>query len=153
MPHFNELGEQAGLPEDWMDSFESISMDTSIFHSNDEHKCAENKSCRIIPEWSYTPISYGTTPSVLYPGQKVTYIVDPSYANNRQLPGTFLHMIDVKIDEVALDMRLYLDEEVTNQAGLAGSQKNYVEGVVNTKTRNPNANLVGWMHGAGNAYK
>lgn len=153
MPHFNVLGEKAGLPEDWMNSFEYLSMYTTVSHGGKVDKCAVQNNCRVIPDWSYTPISYGTTPSVLYPGQKVTYIVDPKASCNRQLPGSFLHAIDVKIDDVELDMRAYQDEEVTNQAGTSCWTKNYIEGHVQTQHRNLNSKLVGWMHGVGDAYR
>ena len=44
-----------------------------------------------------TPIWYGMSPPVLYPGQKATLLVNPGGAPWRQLSGTFLRMIDVKL--------------------------------------------------------
>ena len=61
-----------------------------------------------------TPIWYGMSPPVLYPGQKATLLVNPGGAPWRQLAGTFLRMVDVKLDDVELDMNPFTDEEVVN---------------------------------------
>lgn len=110
---FNEIGAQAGLATDWYNSYHSINMQAKVTHGQEVHGCRSASRCNIVPNWDYTPISYGISPKVLYYGQKVTYIVNPGLAGSNQLDSTFLHHIDIKIDDVQLDMRPYLDESVT----------------------------------------
>ena len=49
-------------------------------------------------------------------------------------------------------MRPYIDEESTVEPALNEWSINYVEGTVRAHTAKSSSNLVGWMHGAGNAY-
>jgi hypothetical protein len=93
------------------------------------------------------------SPPVLYPGQKATLLVNPGGAPWRQLSGTFLRMIDVKLDDVELDRNPFTDEEVVKQAGLGARRMQYVEGNVKTQVRTLNSIMTAWFHGAGYAYK
>ena len=148
----NELGEQAGLPTGWFNAYSSVTLVADISTGDDTLRCSSTNSCKIFPCWTYTPLFYGITPSVVYPGQKVTYIVDPKASTNYQFHSTFMHMIDVKIDDVEIDMRPFMDEE-SEESTLSNWRKNYIEGYVLSWWSNPDAHVTGWLHGSGYAYK
>ena len=74
-------------------------------------KCERAAGCRIKPCWTFTPIWYELSPAVVYPGQHVTLIIDPKKAPRHQFDSTFIHMIDVKLDDHQIDMRKFMDEE------------------------------------------
>ena len=109
-----------GLDEDWFNGFNEAYFEISVkLNSGNTLKCGTYWGCKVRASWDYTPIWYGTVPSVTYPGQKVTMIINPARAPTLQFSrNTFLHMIDVKFDDVELDMRKYIDEEVAKQKTL-----------------------------------
>ena len=115
--------------------------------------CGNNVDCRIKANWDNTPISYGLSPNVIYPGQKTVMMVNPKKVPERKLTGTFLHKVDIKIDDVQINMNPFTDEEVTDEENLTKWVTNYIEGIVGNEIATTEANVVTWFHGAGNAYK
>ena len=109
--------------------------------------------CRIKANWDNTPLSYGLSPNVIYPGLKTVEMVNPMRVTTRKLTGTFLHKVDIKIDDVQINMNPFTDEEVTDEENLTWYRTNYVEGIVMNELATTEANVVTWFHGAGNAYK
>ena len=68
LPDLNTLMAPYGMPEDWFDSFGYLNFYAEIAADGNKLSCANTNSCRIIPHWSYTPIWYGLSPPVVYPG-------------------------------------------------------------------------------------
>ena len=68
LPDFNKLMEAYGMPEDWFNGFDAMSMYAEIVSDFNTLTCASTNNCRIVPHWSYTPIWYGLSPPVVYPG-------------------------------------------------------------------------------------
>ena len=80
-------------------------------------------------------------------------MVNPKKVPERKLTGTFLHKVDIKIDDVQINMNPFTDEEVTDEENLTKWVTNYIEGIVGNEIATTEANVVTWFHGAGNAYK
>ena len=152
MPDMNTLMEPYGLDEDWFNAYEIVYFTADVVTNEHTLKCSWVNGCRVRARWLYTPIWYGMSPPVLYPGQKATLIVDPAGAPWRQFGGTFIHMIDIKLDDIELNMSPFMDEE-EQQETLGARTINYVEGMVATKTRTRDSHVTAWFHGAGYAYK
>ena len=93
------------------------------------------------------------SPAVVFPGQKTTLLVNPGGAPWHRLEGTFLRMIDIKIDDTELNMNPFIDEESNTEASLSARRMQYPAGYVMTQTANPNAQMTAWFHGSGNAYE
>ena len=51
------------------------------------------------------------SPSVLYPGAETVLFIDPASAPANQMNSTFLHMVDIKLDGVELDINPFVNEE------------------------------------------
>ena len=153
MDNLNSVGLQMGLPTDWYNNYHTVTLEAKVIANGATQTCSSSSNCSIKPTWDYTPIFYGVSPQVLYPGQKVTYIVNPAQAPNHRLDSTFLPYIEVKVDGIQLDMRPYADPESTYPNTLRSWVKNYVPGLNQAHTRCTNSTVVGWIHGAGNAYK
>jgi len=153
MDDLNTVGAQMGLPTDWYNNYHSVTLEAKVIANGATQTCSSSSNCRIQPTWDYTPIFYGVSPQVLYPGQKVTYIVNPAKAPNHRLESTFLTYIEVNIDDIQMDMRPYADPESTVPNTMTNWVKNYIPGRNMATHRNNDSTAVGWIHGAGNAYK
>jgi len=68
------------LEEDWFNRYDSMSMYAQINTGGNTLKCGTDNDCRIVPHWSYTPIWYGLSPPVVYPGLDATLIINPKHA-------------------------------------------------------------------------
>jgi hypothetical protein len=53
-------------------------------------------------------------------------------APSRQFDSSFLHMIDIKLDDIELNIQPFIDEEQDDADTLSKWNLNYVEGYVNT---------------------
>ena len=113
MPDMNTLAAPYGKSTDWFNDRHEIIMRAYVRTGNGEEvlACSTEKACRVRPNWSWTPIWYGMSPAVLYPGQLATMIINPARAPAHQFPGTFIHMIDIKLDDIELDRAAFVDEE------------------------------------------
>ena len=82
-------------------------------------------------------------------------MVDPRGVPDRALSGTFLHLVDVKIDDVELNLNPFTEELVIDddEPSLNKWRTNYIEGIVMNEIATTESNVVSWFHGAGNAYK
>ena len=56
------------LENDWFNAKDDMSMYAEIVVGNNKLTCSTTNDCRIVPHWSYTPIWYGLSPPVVYPG-------------------------------------------------------------------------------------
>jgi hypothetical protein len=69
MPDLNTLMQAYPmLTEDWFNQFDAMSMYAEIMSGDNKLTCGTTNDCRIVPHWSYTPIWYGLSPAVVYPG-------------------------------------------------------------------------------------
>ena len=68
-----------------------------------------------------------------------------------QVLGTFLHKIDIKLDDTELNMTPFMDEQVSEEENLKSLSTNYVEGYVINELSNMDSTLTAWFHRAGNA--
>jgi hypothetical protein len=113
MPDMSTLMAQFGLETDWFNDRHEMWLRAYVRTGNGQEvlACPTEKSCRIRPSWGWTPIWYGMSPPVLYPGQLATMIVNPAKAPAHQFVSTFIHMIDIKLDDIELDINPFVDEE------------------------------------------
>jgi hypothetical protein len=83
MGSLNDMGADRGLPNDWFNAYSVINLYADVLNAPTATtlKCTGN-NCLVNACWHFTPIFSGITPSVVYPGQKVTYLVDPRAAKN-----------------------------------------------------------------------
>ena len=146
--------EVAGLANDWYNAFWEVNFELKVDPGTAGETtltCATTAACRVRPNWNQTPLSYGLSPNVLYPGQKTTAMIDPRGVMDRQFSGTFLHMVDIKLDDTELNRNPFVDEEVTDQESLSWWTTNYIEGLVTNEIATTESSVVSWFHGAGNA--
>jgi hypothetical protein len=79
LPDWNTLTELSGLPTDWFSSFHEVWFVLSLRNNIGEEIlcCTDAASCRIRPNWYYTPLYKGMSPNVMYYDQVTTMIVNP----------------------------------------------------------------------------
>ena len=146
----------AGLPEDWFTAYYEAYFELKVDPGTGGQTsltCGSANKCKIRPNWHQTPISTGLSPNVLYPGLKTVLMVNPMGVPDRKFKGTFLHKIDIKLDDTELNMTPFTDEEVSEEENLNSWRTNYVEGYVVNELANEDPVLTAWFHGAGNAYE
>ena len=81
--------------------------------------------------------------------------VNPMGVGERSFSGSFLHLADIKIDDVELNITPFTDEDAfgDDEQALTNWRTNYIEGYVMNEIATTEANVVSWFHAAGNAYK
>ena len=82
-------------------------------------------------------------------------IVNPMGVGERSFSGSFLHLGDIRIDDVELNITPFTDEDGfgDDEQVLNDWYTNYIEGYVMNEVATTEANVVSWFHAAGNAYK
>ena len=114
--------------------------------------CAETAHCKIRPRWDYTPVWQEFSPAILYPGQKTSLFITPYYVEVNQLEGTFLHYIDIRLDDTELNIIPYMDSE-SGQGSIRGwKTSTQIEGDVKTNVRTLDSNVSVYFHGTGYAF-
>ena len=86
LPDFNTLMEVAGLPEDWFSAYQELDFELKVDPATGGQStltCGSASQCTIKPNWYQTPLSYGLSPNVVYPGQKTVMMVNPQGVMNR----------------------------------------------------------------------
>ena len=78
--------EVAGLPEDWFAGYHEVNFELKVDPGTagaTTLTCGSTSECRIKPNWYQTPISYGLSPNVLYPGQRTVAMINPQGVMDR----------------------------------------------------------------------
>ena len=134
------MQDQTALGEDWFNANEWISLFVEVHAGTKELTCDQSSSanknmCKIIPHWSYTPIWYGLSPPVLYPGQETTLIINPMHARTLRFESDFLSSVEMMLDDIRLFRSPFLDSDGAELENLSWNV-NYVHGEVINEVRN-----------------